>query len=235
MAGRSSRFAQKGYKVKKYELPTSGDLNLFQQSVSGFSHYFESDEFLFVYQKNYTDSRTLRKWCAQIGLNDTNCHFVGLDTDTLGQAHTVDLGLSYINCSAHEPITIFNIDTIYRKFRKFICKSNYLDVTEMPGDHWSFVKIREDNPMLAERVSEKRRISNLCSIGLYHFHDRDCFRNAYYKTYSGVAYEHYVAPIYNELISQDQEVFVRKINRNRFSFLGTPDEYEDYMSNFHGV
>lgn len=232
MAGLSSRFLKNGYKYPKYYLNV-GNMNLFQASLSGFSKYFESDGFCFIYLDRFIDDQKIRDWCGKIGLKKSNLVTIPLSGPTLGQADTVRKGINYINSGSinSEETVIFNIDTIYRKFKKARKDfQTYLDVTKLPGDHWSFVVPDKTFAFQASRVVEKSRISDYCSVGLYQFRSGFEYLDAYQITYFGGGNaEHYVAPMYQSLIDRGDVVRFREFPSSRFDFLGTPAEYTEFL------
>lgn len=232
MAGLSSRFAIQGYKKPKYYLDV-GDINLFQASLLGFSNYFESDEFCFIYLDRFVDEITIMKWASEIGLRKSNCITVPLSNPTLGQADTVRLALRKLNSPSanSDEVYVFNIDTIYHDFRKASSEFGpYLDVTSLPGNHWSFVEPNLNEVGRAVRVVEKERISHLCSVGLYQFQSGFQYLEAHHATYSDVNdQEQYVAPIYQSIIDRGAIVRYRQFPPSNFDFLGTPEEYDEFI------
>lgn len=233
MAGISSRFSTAGYKKPKYYLDV-GELTLFQASLRGFSKYFQSDDFCFIYLEKFISEEIIRNWAESIGLPRSNCHLVPLTAPTKGQAQTVKFGIQAMSSLAdkNEEIFIFNIDTIYHDFEKpSYGNADFLDVTRMPGTHWSFVEPDNDRPKRARRVVEKERISELCSVGLYGFRSAQRFHESYCSLYEGydTREEQYVAPMYQHLINNGFSVTYREWPNDRFEFIGTPDEYERYL------
>lgn len=233
MAGLSSRFAAAGYKKPKYYLEI-GEMTLFQASLKGFSEYFTSDGFCFIYLEKFIDEQTIRDWAEEIGLPRSNCLTVPLSSPTKGQAETVLYGVEAASGLSDEAenVTIFNIDTIYHDFRKpDYGPANYLDVTNLKGSQWSFVDPDPNQPDKARRVVEKERISNLCSVGLYGFRSSQTFYHNYTSLYQErhSQKEEYVAPIYQKIIDGGSPVAFREFPRQRFQFVGTPEEYENYV------
>ena len=114
MAGLSSRFIAAGYQKPKYYLEVE-NYTLFQASLKGFSQYFESDGFCFIYLEKLIDEKTIRDWAEAIGLPRSNCITVPLSMPTRGQAETVSIGIEAVSGlkNTTEELIIFNIDTIY--------------------------------------------------------------------------------------------------------------------------
>ena len=117
-------------------------------------------------------------------LNIKNYEIVTIDFNTRGQADTVNEGLAISNKHlSNEEVYIFNIDSIRLNFKKpsvsFLKNtSGFLEVFEGEGNHWSFVESLDSE--LVNKTTEKIRISNLCSNGLYYFNTviefKQCFR-----------------------------------------------------------
>src|SRR5690606_30948591 len=102
-----------------------------------------------------------------------NFIIVVLSDETRGQAETVYLGLKNIIDKVDvltEEVYVFNIDSYRHHFKKpNISKKcdGYIEVFQGEGDHWSFIEINDSGKVI--RTTEKERISNLCSDGLYFF------------------------------------------------------------------
>lgn len=223
MAGRSSRFYNAGYSVPKYRLMLAGG-SVFDQAVGSFAAYFETDFFRFVVRADDGAADFVPDAARRLGIRDFD--LLVLERETAGQAETVSLGLAGL--SAQEPVYIFNIDTFRPGFRK-ACQGcdGYLEVFEAPGDHWSFVEPGPDGRVL--RTTEKDRISNLCSDGLYYFRTPALFEDAYIQAResgASVKGEYFVAPLYNHLIGAGRDVRYTVVPRQEVILCGTPAEYQ---------
>ena len=164
MMGKSRRFTEAGYALPKYRLPLHGR-TVFFHVVKSFERYFQDDLFLFVVRRDHDVVEFLVRELQALGVK--SFHIVELDGDTLGQADSVHRGLQALR--SEEAVYVFNIDTIRPGFRKSSLAdgaAGYLEVFEGEGEHWSFVEPGPDRSVL--RTTEKERISNLCSDGLYH-------------------------------------------------------------------
>jgi hypothetical protein len=237
MAGLSSRFSKAGFSKPKFALQ-AGNMSLFEHSLYGFREYFAKEVFLFIYLKNSIDPAFIIEKTNNLGLPQQNIKIIALEQPTDGQATTVAQGL--LQCGVHtdEPISIFNIDTIYIshvKPKALIEQriDGYLDVFEGIGNHWSFVKPADPRKKFgsAIQVTEKHRISNLCCSGLYYFKSARLFLEAFKNIQNIPAsnlpgQERYIAPLYNSLITQNSNIYYNKIPLTDISFAGTPDEYQ---------
>ncbi|ADU36046.1 glycosyltransferase family 2 protein [Variovorax paradoxus] len=226
MVGKSRRFTEAGYALPKYRLPLHGE-TVFFHVVKSFEHYFEDDLFLFVVRRDHDVAGYLKQELKNLGVKEFR--IVELDGDTLGQADTVHQGLRQVD--AGDALYIFNIDTIRPGFRKSALAAGaqgYLEVFEGEGEHWSFVEPGPDRTV--RRTTEKERISNLCSDGLYHFADARVFDEAFEHQRAGKLMnrgEFYIAPCYNALIAKGARVVYELIDRSEVVFCGNPQEYEE--------
>lgn len=225
MVGLSSRFFKAGFTKPKFQLDLAGE-SVFSRAVKSFEQYFESDSFTFVTRQDYDTPAFVDNELKRLGVADYRV--VALPGDTRGQAETVSLGLG--DTPDDEPLYIFNIDTFRYGYRKpaFVeACDGYLEVFEGEGDHWSFVDAGTNGNVT--RTTEKERISNLCSDGLYYFKRRGDFEAALanaINTQETVKGEFYIAPLYNRLISGGSTIKYDLIGPKDIDFCGTPDEFE---------
>lgn len=242
MAGLSSRFRNAGFDKPKFMLEAHGRA-LFDFSVIGFSGFFRREKLVFVSRPEFNAPQFVEDRCHALGLSDQDFEVVVLDRATDGQAETVALGIERTTADRAEPVTIFNIDTMRKgfEFPPQLTDSNavgFLEVFRGEGDHWSFVDPVGDSSLdygQASRVTEKDRISDLCSTGLYHF----ASANLFLDLFSTIRHtppeelqggERYVAPLYNQLIKAGQTVDYGVIEPNEVCFFGTPAEFESFRS-----
>lgn len=226
MAGLSSRFFKAGFSVPKYQL-TLGSETVFSWSVKSFKNYFESDKFIFIYRDIFDTRNFILSEISSLKIK--NFEIICLDDTTKGQADTVYQGLLRIN--SNEELFIFNIDSKIKNFIKpnwLTQCDGYLEVFKGEGDNWSFVEPKNRYEVL--RTTEKERISDLCSDGLYYFKSRDIyiktFLEAQNKKYLTKG-EYYIAPLYNLLIKNNAKILYYLTNQNNLQFCGTPTEYND--------
>lgn len=224
MAGLSHRFFAAGYEQPKYMLPIGGE-TVFARSVRSFEKYFDTDEFLFILRDTHQSIPFVQSEITRLGLRHANLHV--LSDITGGQAETVHLAIA--ERKDNFPLFIFNIDTFRHYYEKpaFLDDCDgYLEVFRGEGEHWSFVEPADE--INVARTTEKERISDLCSDGLYYFKDSKKFSDIFLReksqnrTSKG---EYYIAPLYNALIKAGSKIFYKIINLKYIEFCGTPDEY----------
>ena len=225
MAGLSSRFFQAGYQSPKYSLDLFGS-TVFEWSINSFKRYFDSESFLFVIRPDNFSKNFLKESAQRLGIS--KYYIFQLNEDTRGQAETAYRALQ--SYDQDFPIIIFNIDTIRHNYQKpeFIdlC-DGYLEVFQGEGTHWSFVDPGPDARVV--RTTEKDRISDLCSDGLYYFRSQLEFCKVFEQALAEndqVRGEFYIAPLYNRIIKSGAIVKYELIKSNQLDFCGTPVEYE---------
>lgn len=232
MAGLSSRFFKAGFNVPKYQLTIKDDY-VFDLALKSFEHYFATELFVIVLRDVFDTKQFIDERLKVLGIK----HYLikVLDFETQGQAQTVLLGIDNPAINDDEPLFIFNIDTFRYGFIKpdFIDKcAGYLEVFRGDGEHWSFIAIDENDKVI--RTTEKLRISDLCSDGLYYFASKALYTDLIAQAKAQnllVNNELYIAPIYNLLIEQGGDVRYHCIDDNEIDFCGTPDEYNTLRQN----
>ncbi len=232
MAGLSSRFFKAGFEVPKYQLMID-DAYVFDLALKSFERYFVSELFVIVLRDCFDTRQFVEKRLQ--ALNIKNYLIKVLDFETQGQAETVLLGIDTPEINDNESVFIFNIDTFRHDFIKpdFIddC-AGYLEVFRGNGEHWSFIEVNDNDQVI--RTTEKQRISDLCSDGLYYFASKSLYIDLITQAKERkllVNNELYIAPIYNLLIEQGKEVRYHCIGNSEIDFCGTPDEYNYLLQN----
>lgn len=227
MGGLSSRFSKAGYKQPKWMLPLAGK-TVFEWVVGGFSRYFSEETFVFAFRKDSGSRDYIADLLTNLGVE--SFQLVELEADTRGQADTVKIALDAVDCPDAEEITIFNIDTVrlnYQRSPLLETSDGWIEVLRAEGEHWSFVAPSADEEHRAIEVVEKKRISDLCSTGLYYFRSKAIFDKAFAEEERAPTMpELYVAPLYQRLIKGDARVTYSEITPDEVIFSGTPAEYE---------
>ncbi|WP_082877323.1 glycosyltransferase family 2 protein [Comamonas thiooxydans] len=228
MAGLSSRFSKAGYSVPKYALEYDGR-SIFEWAVRSFEKYFQDEFFLFVLRPDEFAATFVENSVKDLGIK--KYRIIRLDRDTRGQAETAYLALKEFN--EDFPVIIFNIDTIRYGYIKPEFLSNcdgYLEVFRGEGSHWSFVEPGPD--LTVTRTTEKERISDLCSDGLYYFKSHIEFCRIFEDALNAgeeTKGEFYIAPLYNKMIKAGAKIKYDVIEIDQIDFCGTPSEYENLL------
>jgi len=233
MGGLSKRFTDAGYKVPKFMLDLHG-FSVFEHAVVGFKRYFYDNNFIFAFRDDPVTEDFVTEKCREMGIPDENVRIVKLDGPTSGQAETVWIANRKAELSPTDPIVIFNIDSFQSNFvlpteLDLEKTDGYLEVFIGEGNHWSFVAPGLDHSAI--RVTEKERVSELCSTGLYFFRRAQDFNQAFEQTLDMdlselQGGERYVAPLYNALIAKNMSIKYHLVVPEDVTFCGTPDEYD---------
>jgi hypothetical protein len=237
MAGFGTRFLDAGYEQPKYTIEVRG-ATLFEWALRGLEAFVErGSPFLFVVRGEDGTGAFIRERAAARGIADVR--LLELDAPTDGQATTARLGVDRLE--PDRPMAIFNIDTGIEPGLidpGQAAGDGWIPCFRAPGDHWSFARTDASGDVV--EVREKRRISDLCTIGLYWFSSPQLYAAAYDTYYDrGGAWggsgreergERYVAPLYNQLIEDGRRVTVSEIPFDAVTPLGTPAEVERFLA-----
>ena len=231
MLGRSSRFSNAGYALPKYQLPLGGK-TVFAHSVRSFEKQFKNTPFLFLVRNDHNARAFVSDAATQLGITDFR--IIEFQQETRGQAESVLLGVrDYVGS---QPIVIFNIDTIRHNFHLPSAAEfgdGFLEVFKADGDGWSFVAPGEAGRVI--RTTEKERISDLCSNGMYGFARIQDFRDAYAaytEAGNAVRGEVYIAPLYNVLIAKGRDIRYHLLDADVTEHCGVPADYERLRAKF---
>ena len=220
MAGQGQRFKDAGYAQEKYEIVFRGR-TLFEWSLVSLRSFRESELVVVTRVFPEIESR-IQVYAKNLGFKRTKV--IVLDRHTSGQAETAALAApAFVEDDA---MLIFNTDTFIEPDALHpdqIRGAGWIPCFEASGDKWSFAEVDDDDRVV--RTTEKERVSDLCSVGLYYF---DSFR-AYERLASAaspVRGERYVAPLYNEWIAEGRTTYVHRLAKEDVMVLGTPDDLQ---------
>lgn len=233
MAGRGSRFYEAGYTVPKYEIIAHGK-SLFDWSLLSLRNFITPDSrIIFVTLGSNSSAEYIRDRCTAIGIQDYRVLELSAVTD--GQATTAMQACNFWR--KDQPLLIYNIDTFVepdalRPVDIPPQSDGWIPCFSVPGDHWSFVELSEEK--WATRVTEKLRISDHASIGLYWFARASDYEEAYQDYFSKadnlVKGEKYVAPLYNHLINHGLHISIQDVPVSKVHVLGTPPELTQFLA-----
>ncbi len=224
MLGRSSRFFKAGYTLPKYQLPL-GNETVFARCISSFAAEFLRRPFVFLVRPDFGAEAFVAREIARLGIAEASIRVFA--EETRGQAESVMLGLS--DLPDDQDFVVFNIDTVRHGFEypgpdQF--GDGFLEVFHAPGERWSFVEPGPDHTV--RRTTEKQRISDLCSNGLYGFRRVSDFRRAYRQAFTQAKADEeiYIAPLYNPLIREGLNIRYRLVAAELIEDCGIPAGYE---------
>lgn len=220
MAGAGSRFTRAGHALPKYAIPARGR-PLLAWALDSLPLALCSRLVLVAQREAVAQVDPLSLLAPDVARRVTD--IVLLDGLTAGQAHTVlaarrhidERGLLIYNCDTH-----FHSPTLAARLADPVARADgVLGAFAGPGSHWSFASV--DAQGVVTQTAEKRRISDHCLTGLYHFSRGTDFLQATEQPVVQAG-EHYVAPLYNMLIGAGRRFVLDPVAR--FEPLGTPAE-----------
>lgn len=229
--GFGKRFLDIGLNQAKYKI-IANDKPLFYWSLISLKKFFDH-EFIFIFRKDNYDKDFIEKWLEILKIK--NYKVILLDEPTDGQASSVYKSEKYINDD--DSVLIYNIDTYIIPDSlndQILSNDGCIVTTKVPGERWSFAKLGEDN--FVKEVSEKIKISDNASVGLYYFKKWEDFKKVYLNKKDEVIKkykESYICPMYQYLIDEySKKISIFEIETKNFICLGTPEEIEEFDPNW---
>jgi NDP-sugar pyrophosphorylase family protein len=234
MAGRGERFREAGFKLPKPLIDVQGR-PMIKVVIDNLRPKVDH-RFIFL---------CLREHVQQMGLDSKldewapGREIVLVDQVTQGAACTVLLAKKLIDNS--DPLMIANCDQYVD-----IDMDDYLSTQDeknadglimtflADSAKWSYCGMRPDGTVSS--VVEKKVISKEATVGIYNYRKGADFVKAaeeMIRKNLRVNGEFYVAPVYNEMISQGARIVTRNIGSDGRGMygLGTPADYDYFMKN----
>lgn len=232
MAGAGSRFAKEGYAYPKPLIPIHGSA-MIKWVIKNLKPRSQH-KFIFICQRSHVRAYDLG---SKLGEWAPSSHIIEIDGLTEGAACTVLKARELIDSDS--PLMIANsdqyvdisIDEYLHEFSK-----NYLDgliMTMTANDpKWSFVGL--DSEGLVSKVVEKEVISSEATVGIYNFLRGSDFVRAADMMIGKelrVNGEYYVAPVYNQLISEGAKIGIHNIGSEASGMygLGVPADLKLFL------
>lgn len=234
MAGAGSRFAQAGYTIPKPLIPVSG-VPMIRLVIENMRPV-QPHRFIFICQQAHIEAYGLEQKLALWG--GDNAVVIGIDGVTEGAACTVLTGKAHIDND--DPMMIVNSDQWCDvDVNDYLAKMamEQLDgmiMTMTANDSkWSFVGLNGSGRVIS--VVEKQVISDEATVGVYNFRRGADFvraSEAMIAASERVNNEFYVAPVYNRLIGEGQQVGIFNIGAEAAGMygLGIPADLELFKS-----
>ncbi len=209
-AGKGSRFLEYGIKPPKPLIRILG-IELLIWSINSFNFKNEDKLYIATYIKHnvpeFLDNK-IRKLYPNIKIE-------WFETESIenGQLLTALKAISHFKIKG--PLIIHNCDTAYNFDNKRIqslLKENIFGIVpcfKAEGDNWSFARTSKDDSNFAIEITEKKRISDNCSVGTYIFSSTENFvklSEEYLKINKDYYEEFFIAPIYQLAIEKNKSV-----------------------------
>jgi dTDP-glucose pyrophosphorylase len=218
MVGDSARFKKEGFHMPKWTIRIGGKTMLQYAVESILPMRIPGEKFILI--SLLKDKPFVLKLLHEMPIFDFELVF--LDSPTSGQAATVREGLLKSKTVSGERLVIWCCDSYILPDTLSNHKEygNHLFLAKLNGFQWSFA--RTDGDLVIE-TSEKVRISDLASIGLYVFSDAKDYLNLKFIAQRNLP-EVYIAPLFNQLIQNKSSVKFTEISSLKYLTFGTPKE-----------
>lgn len=231
MAGRGSRFSQAGYALPKPLIDVNGKpmiARVIENLRPDFAH-----RFIFLVLQEHLDQygvgEKLRGWAGP------HTAIVPVNAVTEGAACTVLLAKTLL--TSLNDMLIANSDQIVDfSLQEFVgsARAGGADGSilcfEASDEKWSFAKLDAAGNVV--EVAEKKRISNLATVGIYWFRRGSDFvsgAESMIKKNVRTNNEFYVCPVYNELIGTGKRIVTSSIHKDAMHGVGTPEDLQAYL------
>lgn len=229
MAGEGSRFAKEGYTFPKPLIDVEGK-PMIQQVVENLD--FDAT-YIFLVRKDHLDRYTgLASTLDRI----TNGQFKIVKVDGLTEGATCTALLAKEHIDNDDDLLIANSDQIidysaenFRYLKDFSSVDAIVFCFHAVHPKWSFVKVNSRG--LVTMVAEKNPISDIATCGIYWYRKGQDFVKAAERMIAKnirVNNEFYIAPVYNELISDGKSLLPFFVNK--MHGIGTPEDLNAYLN-----
>ena len=228
MAGRGSRFNGSGYERPKPLIEVLGR-PMFSLAIDSLKN-IEFEKIIIISLQEHEENFGVKKLAGKYA--PANSELILLPQVTEGQLATVLAAKNFIE--GNEDILIVSSDTIVVsnmmediKNKKNNCLG-LISVADMPGDRWSFAKTDQTGKVI--EVTEKIRISDNASTGLYYFSNgRDFVRKAekMMELEEKTQGEYFVMPLYQKYI--DEGAYIGISLAEKMWDLGTPESLQMFL------
>jgi HAD superfamily hydrolase (TIGR01509 family) len=229
MAGAGSRFQSVGYTFPKplIEVRNKPMIQLVVDNLN------IKCKFVYIVQESHYEKYNLK---YLLNLITPNCEILTVNGVTEGAACTTLIAKELIDNDKH--LIIANSDQFieWNSLNFYYLTTENHDGTiltfESTHPKWSFV--REENNLITE-IAEKKPISNIATVGIYHWKKGSDYVKYAEKMISSnkrVNNEFYVAPVYNEAI--DDGLKIKKFTIDKMWGIGTPEDLNYFLENYNG-
>ncbi len=229
MAGEGRRFKQIGIIKPKHMIEVKGK-TLFEWSILSLKNFYDMN-FIFITRKSHNSTDFIKEKCRSLGIKGYTIKEINYLTK--GQAETA-LITEEIITDLGDDIIIYNIDTYVEPNQlkpEHIKGDGWIPAFEAEGDRWSFVKI--DTDFKVKDITEKIRISDYGTIGLYYFKSFKLFSMLYFKYSFDNKKERYIAPLYGVMIQDPTlSIYSHIVDKKAVHVLGTPDDIKQFDPGF---
>ena len=226
MAGKGSRFSEKGYVFPKPLIEINGKpmIQIVVENINIEANY------IFIVLQEHIEKYNIDK---MLKLIVPNCKIVVTDGITEGAASTTLLAKQFINND--NPLVIANSDQYIEwnpreAMYNFTSKDIDGGILTFNSTHpkWSYAKT-DDNGTVTE-VAEKNPISTNATVGIYYWKAGKNYVTSAEEMIEKnirVNNEFYVCPVYNQAIEKSQKIIIEEVNE--MWGIGTPEDLDTFL------
>ncbi len=231
MAGAGARFEKAGYSFPKPLIDVNGKpmMQLIVENLNIDAKH------IFIVRKEHYEKFNLKYLLSLI--TDDNCEIIQVDSLTEGAACTTLLAEKFID--NNDALIIANSDQYVEwESNEFMWSMAGDDIdggiVTFNATHpkWSFVKLDESG--FVSEVAEKKAISDIATVGIYYWRKgSDYVKYAHQMINKDIRTnnEFYVCPVFNEALQDGKKIKIHPVAK--MWGLGTPEDLERYLSDFH--
>tara|TARA_R100000951_G_scaffold56251_1_gene47246 strand:- start:394 stop:1125 length:732 start_codon:yes stop_codon:yes gene_type:complete len=230
MAGRGSRFRQKGYKDSKPFIDVEGK-PMIRRVIENLNIEFDSNfKFIIICQKADYEQYDFTLFNEIIGHD--NIEIIKLNKITEGAACTLLTAKEHINNRV--PLLSFNSDQMIdynpnKTFSRLSLHDGGMPCFKGEGPKWSYAKTDEEG--YVTEVAEKKQISDDATAGYYYWNrgsDFVKYAEQMIEANDRLKNEFYVAPVYNYAIKDGRHIVITQVD-NIYQ-MGTPEDLEQFLN-----
>lgn len=230
--GKKSNFFNKNEFLFPQSLIEINDKTIIQLVIENYETIKDEKRFIFIVSKEECDKYHIDNVLKL--LTNYNSKIITLDSPTKGAVCSCLMAIEYIDnedeliIANSDQIFNLNINNVLNKYRE---KDSDCGVISFESVHprWSFVLEDENNKII--ETAEKRPISKNAIAGFYYFKNGKSFINASMKSIkrdASIDDNYYIAPIINEMVLDNMNLDILKIDKEEFVTLYSPDKIKEY-------
>lgn len=234
LGGKSSFFDNDSYPFPKPLIEING-LPMIELVLKNFINLKCDKKFIFVINK--TDCNKYHLDNVLKLLTNNACEIIILPGETKGAACSALMAIDYID--NQNPLIISNGDQVLDiNFNDLLNSFENRNVDagvicfESVHPKWSYVRLENDKII---ETAEKRPVSKNAIAGFYYFKQGNLFVKAAMQSIekdASVEGLYYIAPIFNELVLENKNLEIIKIDANKYHSFYSPQKIKEYEKIF---
>ncbi len=231
MAGKSSFFPADEYQFSKPLIEINGK-SMIGLAIKNLNNIKEEKKFVYVVQTSDCDKYHIDAVLSLLTESDEK--IVKINGETKGAACSALMAIEHINndekliISNYDQIIEEDLNTVLEHFEKRDVDAGVVCI-ETVHPRWSYVSIDGAGKIIA--AVEKRPISKNAIAGFYYFKKGSDFVKAAMesiKKEASVEGKYYIAPTLNEMILENKNLEMYKINNDKYHTFYSPQKIHEY-------